>query len=238
MLRRKGYGVHSPFVYHLITRVIGEHCPYYRFNDIEKLRAHLLLQEEEVIIPSASGERRLTVGRLVAREAISPRIGALLFRLTNYFKPSSILQVGTSIGLSTLYLTSYSPGLRCVSLENVAACSDISQQVYAMAARSSIDLRTGDYRTILPAALEDLRQLDFVFFNIWNEPSPEWLFDVCLKYVGPQTVFVFEGIKGKHGMRSFWKTICARPEVSVTIDLSVLGIVFFNKNLHKQNYRI
>jgi hypothetical protein len=125
-----------------------------------------------------------------------------------------------------------------VSLEKVAACSDISQRVYEMAARTSIDLRRGDYQSLLPAALEDLQQLDFVFFNIWNESAPDWMLHACLQYVRPHTVFVFEGIKANRSMRTFWKSVCAHPAVSVTIDLSVMGIVFFNKNLHKRNYSI
>lgn len=32
---RKGFGVHSPFVFNLITKVIEEKCSYYSFYDIE-----------------------------------------------------------------------------------------------------------------------------------------------------------------------------------------------------------
>ena len=119
---RKGYGVHSPFVFNLITKVIEEHCSYYSFYDIELIRKQLLFRDNIITYPDRQQKgklRRRTVGEIVKREAIKPKHGALLFRLANYFKSQNILQLGPSMGLSTLYLTSYAPGLRCIALENI-----------------------------------------------------------------------------------------------------------------------
>lgn len=63
-----------------------------------------------------------------------------------------------------------------------------------------------------------------------------WLFNECMKYAHNDTVFVFEGIKASRKMREFWEEICACPEVTVTLDLYSLGIVLFNKKLHKRDY--
>ena len=48
---RKGFGVHSPFVFNLITKVIEEKCSYYSFYDIELLRKQLLFREGEITYP-------------------------------------------------------------------------------------------------------------------------------------------------------------------------------------------
>ncbi len=81
---RKGFGVHSPFVFNLITKVIEEKCSYYSFYDIELLRKQLL--------------QTRSIGEIVKRESIRAKHGALLFRLTNYFKSKNILQIGTTMG--------------------------------------------------------------------------------------------------------------------------------------------
>ena len=102
---RKGYGVHSPFVFNLITKVIEEHCSYYSFYDIELIRKQLLFRDNIITYPDRQQKgklRRRTVGEIVEREAIKPKHGALLFRLANYFKSQNILQLGPSMGLSTL----------------------------------------------------------------------------------------------------------------------------------------
>jgi len=104
---RKGFGVHSPFVFNLITKVIEEKCSYYSFYDIELLRKQLLFKEGEITYPDRQnkGKRKTrSISEIVKRESIRPKHGALLFRLANYFKSKNILQIGTTMGLSTLYL--------------------------------------------------------------------------------------------------------------------------------------
>ena len=79
--------------------------------------------------------------------------------------------------------------------------------------------------------------LDYVFFNtLYEQQNNIWLFEECLKHVHGDTVFVFEGIKTSRKMREFWREVCCHPEVTVTIDLYSMGIVFFNKKLHKRDY--
>jgi predicted O-methyltransferase YrrM len=226
ILRKRGYGVHSPFVYNLITKVIEERCPYYRFSDIELLRKRLLVKKE--------------MADIRAHDVIHPKHGALLFRLTNYFRSQNILQVGVSAGLSTLYLKSYAQDVRCIALEESSKYASIARWVYEMAARTPIDLRVGDYQKLLPYTLEDMGRIDFIFFNtrMELEPSNVDLFNICANYAQTDTVFAFEGIKANQNMRSLWKTVCAHPEVTVTIDLYSMGIAFFNKKLHKRDYTV
>ena len=237
---RKGFGVHSPFVFNLITKVIEEQCPYYSFGDIELIRKQLLYREEQIIYPDRQQRgkiRKCSLGEIVKRESIKPKHGALLFRLTNYFKSKSILQLGPSMGLSTLYLTSYAMGLKCIALENIPEFAEIARLVFEKAARNSIDLRVGCYKNLLPQALEDIKQLDFVFFNtLYEQQNNNELFETCLKYIHKDTIFVFVGLRTSRSMSEFWDKVCLNSEVTVTIDLYSMGIVFFNKKLHKRDY--
>lgn len=239
---RKGYGVHSPFVYNLITKVIEEKHPFYSFKEIELLRKQLRFDDRYITYPDRHHKGHLKkrkIGDIVEREAITSKRGALLFRLVNYFKSENILQLGPSIGLSTLYLTSYASGLKCIALENIPAFATIAQQLFDKAARNPVDLRVGDYKELLPSALSDMNKIDFVFFNtLYEQSGNTYLFNECLKYIHNESVFVFDGIKANNKMRTFWKEICKNPEVTVTIDLYSLGIVFFNKKLHKRDYKV
>lgn len=237
---RKGFGVHSPFVFNLITKVIEERCQYYSFDDIGLVRKRLLFRQDEVTYPDRRQKgkiRRRAIGRIVEREAIRPKHGALLFRLANYFKSKHILQLGPSMGLSTLYLTSYASDLKCIALENVPEFASIARIAFAEAAHNPVDLRVGRYKDLLPDALEDMVRLDLVFFNtLYEQQNNYWLFEACLKHVHGDTIFVFEGIKNSRKMREFWQEVCRHPEVTVTVDLYSMGIVFFNKKLHKRDY--
>ena len=236
---RKGFGVHSPFVYNLITKVIEERCPYYCFQDIELYRKRLSYQGGRFTYPDTrcgGKPRNRSLRELTRGEAIPPKVGALLFRLVNYFKPKTILQFGTMTGISTLYLTSYARELRCVVLDDVPALEEIVRTTFVEKARHAVDLRIGDYRETLPPALEDLGEVDFVFFHIYGRYDTGWLFEECLRHAHDKTVFVLDGIGESREARRFWDEVRAYPEVTVTLDLYSLGIVLLDKKLHKKNY--
>lgn len=237
---RKGYGVHSPFVFDLITKVIEESRPYYIYKDIEQERKKLSFHKKQITYRDyrqAYAMHTCPIGRLVKREAISPKQGKLLFRLVNYFHSRTIVQLGPTIGLSTLYLTSCAKGIKCIALEPVPEFAEIADDLFRTAARNPIDLRVGAYRELLPQALVDIGQPDLVFFNTLYAPEDnEWLFEAVVRQVHPGTLLVFVGIRENHPMRVFWEKICAHPAVTVTIDLYTVGLVFFDPKLHKRDY--
>lgn len=243
MLRfRSGFGVHSPFVYHLITRVIREKCAYYAFEEIELVRRQFYYREQRFPWTVRHGRKYgevldKPVGEIVRREAIRPKQGALLFRLANYFQPDYILQIGASAGLATLYLTAYSQRSACVVLERIPTLAPIARQVWEKGARAAIDLRVGEYGALLPEALAGMPRLDFVFFNRAEESDDrDSLFDACVQKAHTGTVMVITGIRANPTMRAFWRAVCLRPEVTVTLDLYAMGIVLFNRKLHKRDY--
>lgn len=245
MLRfRGGFGVHSPFVYHLITRVIGEKCPYYAFEEIELVRRQFYYREQCFPWVSRRGRkagetRERPVGEIMGREAIRPKQGALLFRLANYFQPDYILQIGASAGLATLYLTAYSRQTACVVLERVPTLAPVAREVWEKGARAAIDLRVGEYDVLLAEALAGLPRLDFVFFNRAEESDDrDSLFDACARKAHNDTVMVIAGIRANRTMRDFWRAVCLREEVTVTLDLYSMGIVLFNRKLHKRDYTV
>jgi hypothetical protein len=96
LFRRKGYGVHSPFVYDLITEVIEEKRPYYCYG-------HLKTQY------LALGKRN--------NKYLSRKEYELLFRMANRFKPAKSLVIADDSGLSALYVTAFSKDARCVSAD-------------------------------------------------------------------------------------------------------------------------
>lgn len=223
---RRGFGVHSPFVYNLITKVIEERCPYYCYDEIERVRKQLLSDRSQA-------------ARLVRREAIRPKQGALLFRLTNYFRPKRVLQIGTATGISTLYLTAYASDVTCVALESLPERAEATCATFDCAVRRPADLRVGEYKETLPIALADLQQPDFVFVDgATGLPDAEELFAACLQRAGDATVFVFRGIHANCRTRAFWKQVCRHNRVTVSVDLHSMGIALLNPKLHKRNYTV
>lgn len=222
----RGHGIHSPFVFHLVSRVIEERCRYYYFDYID------LLYKKYAYSDRAKAA-------LIQQRSIKRRDGELLFRLANHFKPTRILQIGATTGISTLYLTSYSTTVRCLSLESDPTLAELAKELYTKAENSTIEQCVGSYRETLPRALERLREIDFIFFDLHSEQnSIGQLFIECLKHIHPETVCVINHIHSGKTMRDAWKELQQQPQVSVTIETTSVGIVFFNNKWHKRNYRI
>ena len=217
---RKGFGVHSPFAFALITRVINERWGFYCYDDIELIRRQLVHK-----------------GSTGVRREIKRSHGQLLFRVVNYFKPKRILQIGSPAGIATLYLTSYASDIQCIALEADAESARETAWCMRKYAHAPAEVLTGDYKETLPQALQKLGTLDFAFFHAASRKGENraWV-EEALKHIHPDSVFFFEGIRANAEMRQLWKELCLRPEVILSFDLYNIGLLFFNPRLHKQNY--
>ena len=139
---RKGFGVHSPFAFALITRVINERWGFYCYDDIELIRRQLVHK-----------------GSTGVRREIKCSHGQLLFRVVNYFKPKRILQIGSPAGIATLYLTSYASDIQCIALEADAESARETAWCVRKYAHAPAEVLTGDYKETLPQALQKLGTL-------------------------------------------------------------------------------
>ncbi|MCI7357333.1 MAG: SAM-dependent methyltransferase [Parabacteroides sp.] len=216
---RKGFGVHSPFAFSFITKVIDERCGYYCYQDIELIRRQL--------------EHK---GNKLARKDIKRSHGELLFRTVNFFKPKKLLQIGSPAGIASLYLTAYASDVKAIVLEKDTASAETtnwSLQKY----HSKVQLCPGDYEQTLPAALQDLGKVDFAFFQASQEKEKNRFYlEETMKHIHPDTVFFLEGIRVNQEMRALWKEICNRKDVILTFDLYQIGIVIFQPRFYKKNY--
>lgn len=85
--------------------------------------------------------------------------------------------------------------------------------------------------------LAGISKTDFVFFdgNHQYEPTLKY-FNMCLDKVHSKSVFVFDDINWSEGMQRAWNEIKNHPKVTVTIDLFMMGLVFFDPDLSKQDF--
>lgn len=86
--RSGGFGIHSPYAYQFVRNVWRQRLPYYAYGGI-----HQLLK---TIRSSASRQQRQTMDIIDEPEA------RLLFRVTNFFNPSYLLQIGASTGVESV----------------------------------------------------------------------------------------------------------------------------------------
>lgn len=241
------HSVHSPFVFDLITKVFENKENNVAYEQVNKVFKELISNSrvlETTDFGSVKGRmnyttRFLTVSSIARGSSINRKDGELLFRLVESLHPSNVLELGTALGISTLYISKAAPEAKIFSLEGCAAKVELARANFAKQAASNIEVCTGRFDTQLPGVLAKMGKIDFVFLDGHHHYKPTLdYFNQILKQSHEGTVIVLDDIHWSQGMEKAWKRIQGFPEVMVTIDLYQMGLVFLRKSLSKQHFII
>ena len=239
------HGVHSPFVFELYTRVVKSEDPYYVFEDIEACRSRMLTSTEEILTEdmgagsrvNASAKRKI---KDIARYSLkNAKTAQLLFRLVNHFRPQILFDLGTSLGITTLYLAAPASNATIYTFEGCPQTLAIAKRNFAHFGYTHIKPVAGNINQTLLEHIAKVPRLDFVFFDANHrlEPTLQYFTD-CLAKSHHQSVFVFDDIYWSAEMTEAWQQIKAQPQVMITIDLFAIGLVFFRKEQPKQHFKL
>lgn len=241
------YKVHSPFVFDFCERVLEENEQhYYAFDDLEKLREDLFNNHTKIKVTDFGAGSHVNNGKeraisSIAKSAVSPAFQSkLLFKIIHLFQPTTMLEFGTSLGLTALYQAIPNKDAHFISLEGCPNISKVAQENWKKLNISNIEIITGEFNSILPKALQQLNPLDYVFFdgNHQKKPTLEY-FAKCLENAHTDSVFIFDDIHWSDEMEAAWNEIILHPSISVSIDLFFMGIVFFRKeNKQKEHFTL
>lgn len=238
------HDVHSPFVYALVEKVLRSKQQPPVFSEIEQLRQLLLHSDETLQVTDLGAGSLLSAGkerkvRDITRYAAKPaKFGRLFYRLVQYFQPQYLLELGTSMGMSTVYMAKARPEAKVITIEgcpNIAARAGRNFEALQV---HNIEQRTGNFDTVLPEVMQQLPQLDYVYIdgNHRKEPTLQY-FEQCLTKAHDDSLFIFDDIHWTPDMEAAWHTIQQHPRVTLTIDLFFIGLVFFRPDIKvKQHF--
>ncbi|NSL90591.1 O-methyltransferase [Chitinophaga solisilvae] len=240
------HDVHSPFVYALIEDVLRDKYKHPAFGEIEQLRKQLLASRETLRVTdlgagsliSAGNERKVSdITRYAAKQ---PKFGQLFYRLIQYLQPQTMLELGTSMGLSTAYMAKAAPAARVFTIEGCPNIAARAAKNFEALQLHNITQVTGNFDTVLPEVLHRIGQPDWVYIdgNHRKEPTLAY-FEQCLQHIHEYSVLIFDDIHWTPEMEAAWHTIQENSQVTMTIDLFFIGLVFFRKDFKiKQHFTL
>jgi predicted O-methyltransferase YrrM len=241
------HSVHSPFVYELIDKVFRNKADDVAFQNISKLREKLRNKSQVIEITdfgSASNRKEYShrferVASIVQNSSVNDKFGRLLFRLVEYFEPQTIIELGTSVGISTLYLALANPHARVFTIEGCTTKSEQAATNFNELHVTNIDQHIGRFDIVLPDLVKQTGKLDFAFID-GNHTYQATLdnFKTLLNIADNDTVFVFDDIHWSANMQKAWHEITEYEGVTVSIDLFRFGIVLLKKELSRQKFVI
>ena len=247
-----GHGIHSPYLFEWVRMVLHDENAYYAWDKIEEVRTKMLGDEREVeFVDYGSGRENGDNGQVkmrrlcdIARVSLAKRKYAqMLARLVNWLGESdlNIVELGTSLGVTTAYLAAMNSRNKVVTCEGCPAVAEIAKANWKELGISNIDCVVGEITAAnLRLAIARLRGgVDVAFIDANHTyAGARTYFNVLLENVHEKSVIVVDDIHYNQDMEKAWEEICADERVTSTMDLYQMGLVFFDKHYWKRNYKI
>lgn len=242
----KGHGVHSPFLFDFIERVLNDDRQFYVFHQIEKMRRALRGDEKVLTIEdfgagSASLKTKQRAVSSIAQTSLKPKkYSQLFFRMIDYYQPKTILEIGTSLGITTSYLASANLRNQVITLEGSKAIADVAKNIFKKLQLSNVELIEGNFDHTLSAVLEKIPTIDFAFIdgNHRYQPTVDYFMQILAKST-EHSIIILDDIHWSEEMEQAWEWVKEYEAVSMTVDLFFIGIVLLRKEfLKKQHFTI
>jgi len=237
------HGVHSPFVFELITKCFYDKTRYPEYKTLTNHRT-ALLKDNTIIDVTDFGQgsrvfssNKRPVSKIAKYAGITKKRQQLLYRLIRYLNPDHILELGTSVGLATASLGLGAQKGSVISIEGCPNTGSIAEHYFKKFGISNVQVHRSSFRNYFK--FSDNFHADFVYIDgDHNEESTLEYFHTLVENVTNTSVFIFDDIYWSPQMTNAWLKICNHPKVTVSIDTYNWGFVFFRKEQQKQHFKI
>ena len=174
----KGHGIHSPFVFDFIKNVLRDKRQYDWYDIIETGRKKLLKQPAQIEVEDFGAgsavikTNKRMVKDIAASSLKSKKYAQLLYRIVKYYKPETIVELGTSFGVTTSYLAAGNTRGKVYTVEGSPAIAEIARKTFESVDLKNIELTTGDFNDTLSALLIKLNTVDLAFIDGNHRKEP------------------------------------------------------------------
>lgn len=235
------HSLQSPFLFDLYKNVIQRE-PQALFPQYEAVRRKLKSSSVKISVTDfgagsiRSNSETRKVSDIANYGVSKRRYSEILYRLARYLKCRHVVELGTSLGLNTLYLA-HEGATKVATFEGAQSLATLASENFRAFDKKNIEIVTGNIDETFTNYLSDHKDVDLYFFdaNHRYEPTIAY-FETALSHSHEQSCFVFDDIHLSKEMERAWQAIKTHPRTSLSIDLYQIGIVFINSGLTNQHY--
>lgn len=238
------HGVHSPFVYDLVTKCFYNSKKESAYKAIKAYQKRLRQNKTTIKVTDLGAGSQVfksnsrTISQITKVAGSNYKEAKLLYRLASYFKPNTILELGTSLGVATQALALGSPEANITTVEGCPNISEAARDQFKHFYLNNITLKTGDFKTVIQQ-LDSQITYDLIYCDgNHNKQATLYYFEALLPKTHNDSILIFDDIYWSKDMTEAWETIKKHPKVTVTIDTYAFGFVFFRQEQAKEHFTI
>jgi predicted O-methyltransferase YrrM len=241
---RHGHGIHSPFVYDFVANVLFDKKYYPEYDFFRNIRKELMdfdicLDVNEIGAGSKKIQQKTRlVSEMVKVSSVNEKFGRLFFRLAHYYNPLSILELGTSVGLSTIYLSKGAESSKVYTIEGNKSLCDYAKTLFIKKDLKNIEVIEGLFDDKLKTVIPLLTGSPLIFIDGNHSFEPTLGYYRLLSDNLDEYILIFDDISWSEGMQKAWAEIVFNSKKDVTIDLFRMGIIIRKKDVTPGFYRI
>jgi predicted O-methyltransferase YrrM len=242
---RKGHGIHSPFLFDIVSRVFRNKIDPDIVCNIEKVRKRMISDRSSIIVNDYGSGSEISktnirkVSDIARYSPVPEKYGVLLSNMAAEFGKPLIIEFGTSFGISTMYMAASCPDAKVYTMEGSPSIAEIAKKNFTETKIKNIEVLTGSFDELLPAIVGRNIKPGLVFIDGNHRKGPIIkYFSRIAEISDGKTVVIIDDINYSKEMGEAWSEIKQNEKVSVTIDICRMGIVFFRKGINHNNYVI
>lgn len=209
---------------------------FYDYKIIHDLKRQLTKRNQKIDITDlgAGANQQLKKQRnlkdIAKNSAISKKFGELLFRIVQHYEPNTILELGTCLGIGSLYMASPSSKNKLITIEGDPELAKIAAFNFDNYPKpiATIENLVGHFDDVLPNVLKANPKIDLVFIDGNHKKAPTLqYFQQILPHCDEHSILIFDDIYWSKEMAEAWAVIKQHPSISLSVDLFRMGLVFF-----------
>lgn len=237
------HGVHSPFVYNLITKCFYDKTKYSDYKLLKAYRHNLLKSKETIEVTDLGARSRVmkhntrSISKITKTAGSTLKRNQLLYRIIKYLNIESTLELGTSLGISTYAMVLANSKNNIITVEGCPNTISYTKSIFKNLNVDDPIFKQGSFKSIIPKLEQP--HFDLIFFDGHHDKEATiGYFQFLLDKIHNDSVFIFDDIYWSKGMTEAWEFIKNHPKVKVTVDTFFWGFVFFRKEQEKQHFTI